>query len=605
MVIKQVSVNCEAKQADLVVVGGGLSGLISALTAAKQGIETVLVQNRSVLGGNSSSEIRINVAGADHHGERQNARETGLIETLLLRNKWVNPANSFHVYDTVLWAAAETTEHLQLYLNTHIDAVSVADGRILSVSGTQQTSERRFEFSAPLYVDATGDGTIGALAGATYMMGREAQTTFHESLAPTQASGDADGSTLMYAAKKLQHPVQFERPIWAHKYSEAVLAARDHSAIESGYWWLEAGGDSQLETVHDAEAIRDELMRSLFGVWDHIKNGGNHGADNYALDWVQSLPGRRESRRLVGQYILTENDIMSNRQFDDAVAFGGWPLDQHVAGGLANPKPPTATFELPPDLYQIPYRCLFSQNIDNLFLGGRAISVSDVAFGSTRVMGTCSVVGQAVGLAASLTHRYRCQPAQLLAHIDELQQLALREDLYLPGVRNHDPQDVARTADVQSSEALSDWPAIQVINGIARPVGDQTNGWRAPADQPQTLTLSLRRCIAIEEVIIRFDSALSMQIMPSLAANMLEGQDEKVQHTLVKDFAVELLLDGQVVATQSVRDNYLRDRRVRFDQQESCDTIRITCLATNGAETFCIFEVRAYEARVNREKESL
>ncbi|WP_390409165.1 FAD-dependent oxidoreductase [Lacticaseibacillus jixiensis] len=584
-------------QATLVVVGGGMSGLLAALAASKQGVETLLIHNRPVLGGNASSEIRMHICGADHHAERPNVRETGLLEELLLKNKYVNSNNSFHVFDTVLWEAATMQPHLQLLLNTHIDAVTVVDQQITQVSGVQLTTETHIVAAGKLFVDATGDGVIGTLAGNTFMQGREAQATFDEPMAPAVADSQTMGNSLMFTSQRLDHPVTFQRPQWAQQYTEAALANRYHAQFDSGYWWIEAGGDGKLDTTKDYEAIRDELVKSLYGIWDHIKNSGAHPESaNYALDWVQMLPGKRESRRLKGAYVLTANDLLQTRQFDDAIAYGGWPMDLHVVGGITNRAAPTTYYPLP-DVYQIPYRCLYAADIANLFLAGRNISVSHLAFGSTRVMATCAVIGQAVGLAAALADRFHCLPAGVLAHIQVLQQLALQNDLYIPGVTNDDPQDIARRATVSASSALPEWPADHVLNGIARPVHEDTNGWRTEADRPAWLDLRWPQPQPIQQVIVTLDSNLSEQIMPTLSESILASEEVGVQQSLIKTLTVTLKRAGQVVATMPIKDNYQRHLVLNLADPVLADELCLDCLETNGAKQFTIFEVRAYASK--------
>ena len=235
------------------------------------------------------------------------------------------------------------------------------------------------------------------------MYGREDSRAFGEPHAAAKADRYVMGSSILFTAKDMGHPVPFIKPEWAYTFTEEQLKHRAHTEITSGYWWIELSG--LLDPVSDAETIRDELLKVLYGVWDHIKNQPGHHAENYALDWVGFLPGKRESRRLTGDYVLTENDVAASRIFPDTVAYGGWNMDVHVPGGILSEESAPTTYYKFDDVYAIPYRCLYSENIENLFLAGRAISVSHIAFGSTRVMGTCAVVGQAVGTAAALAMR--------------------------------------------------------------------------------------------------------------------------------------------------------------------------------------------------------
>ena len=377
---------------DLVVVGGGLSGLCAAIAAARHGAKTALVQNRPMLGGNASSEIRMHICGADHHMSRPNARETGILEELLLEHKRRNPTNNYSIFDTILWEKAAFCPGLTLYLNACVDEAETQSGRILSVSAFQQTTETRLRLSAPLFVDASGDGTLGALAGADFVVGRESRDTYGERHAPLVADHCTMGSSLMFQARDVGRPVPFFRPPWANQYTEHDLRHREHADVSSGYWWIELGG-GRYETIADAEILRDELLKAVYGMWDHIKNGGDHGAENMDLEWVGILPGKRESRRFLGDYVLTEQDCQEGRIFEDAVAYGGWPMDVHTVEGFLNDADEPTVYLHLPQVYTIPYRCLYSRNISNLFLCGRIISASHMAFASARVMATCAVGG--------------------------------------------------------------------------------------------------------------------------------------------------------------------------------------------------------------------
>lgn len=333
----------------------------------------------------------------------------------------------------------------------------------------------------------------------------------------------------------------------------------------------------------------------LYGVWDHIKNQADHGAQNLDLEWVSMVPGYRESRRLIGDYILNENDVRANRVFDDAVAYGGWPMDVHVPGGakeLASVGSRVYNFE---GHYSIPYRCYYSRNVKNLMLAGRDISTSKMAFSSCRVMGTCAVGGQASGTAAALAVRHGCDPREIgEKHIRELQQLLLKNDCYIPGHRNTDESDLARSASVSATSETAGGEAVHVINGYSRAVGKASNCWiSAPLTQPQSLTLTLSGAAPVQEVRLTFDTDLSHEIQPSLIKNVKKRQVKGLPHELVRDYDVELLLGGAVVAGREMRDNGQRLNRLAFDGTV-CDAVRVTVRATHGCPEARIFEIRVY-----------
>lgn len=582
------------KRYDVVIVGGGMSGVCAAIASARRGADTALIQNRPVLGGNASSEIRMHICGADCHGTRPNARETGILEEILLENREKNPQHSFSVFDAVMWEKVHFQDGLDLYLNTHMTGVETEENRIKKITAEQLTTEKVFELEGKIFIDATGDGTLAALAGAEFMKGREGKGVFGEKYAPDESDHYTMGNTLLFKAVDMGERVPFDKPFWADTYTEDDLTYREHWDTTSGYWWIELGG-GKLDTVSDGEIIRDELLKAVYGVWDHIKNSGHHKAENLVLDWTGFLPGKRESRRITGDYVLKEQDCLEGRIFDDAVAYGGWPMDMHIEEGLKSKTQPTKFIHLK-DMYTIPWRSLYSRKIENLVIGGRAISASHMAFGSTRIMATCAVVGQAGGTAAAMAIENGILPGELLKYIKELQQRLLKDDCYIPGFKNEDEKDLARSAKVKSSSALEKAGCENIINGIARKVGDETNCWISEviSKDGEWVSLEFGRVIDPGEVHLKFDSNLSKEIMISLSRDVLFGQTPGIPPELVKDYDVELYRDGKLVHTESVRNNYLRFRVHKLETSIGCDSLKIHILSTNGDKHVRIFEIRVY-----------
>ena len=583
------------KEYELIVVGGGLSGICASIAAAREGIKTALIQNRPVLGGNSSSEVKLHVLGADYHASRDNARETGIIEEILLENRKRNPQHSYSIFDTILWEKANFQDNLDLYLNTHMNQVNTINQKIISVSAEQLTTEKLFKFKGKIFIDATGDGTLGYLAGAEYMSGREGKDIFDEKFAPKQSDNKTMGSSILMKAKKMNEVINFEKPFWAKTFTENDLKYRDHHE-KFGFWWVEIGGD-KLDTIKDAEQIRDELLKTVYGVWDHIKNHGDHGADKYALDWIGFLPGKRESRRLKGDYVLKEQDLFAGKRFEDAVAYGGWPMDIHTVGGIDNAdKKPTDWIEMD-DLYTIPYRSLYSKNIKNLFLGGRAISVSHIAFGSTRVMATCSVIGQALGTASALAIRKKIELKKISQNIDELQQKLLKEDCYIPGIKNKDSLDIARKAKVKASSCIKDSKADYVINGVARTVKENLNCWiskNMKNNKPEWLCFKLNKKRKVKEIRIKFDSNLSQEITITLFPYRLSEQKPGLPAELVKDYDLEFYNQNKIVHIEKIRNNYQRNNIINFSEEIECNQVKLKVLSTHGTKNARVFEVRIY-----------
>ncbi len=584
------------KNYDVIVVGGGVSGMCAAISSARGGAKTALIQDRPVLGGNASSEIRMHICGADRHSARANARETGILEEILLKNKSVNDKDNYSwpVFDMCMWESCHFQENLDLYLNTTFNSVEMNENSIKSICAKGLTNETYYTFSAPLFIDATGDGMLGALSGAEYMYGREDKATFDEADGLDKADEYTMGNSVMFYAVDTGKPVKFTKPDWAYTYTEEDLNNRPHDNVSSGYWWIELGGKT-LHTIYDAEELRDELYKTVYGIWDHIKNGGDHGAENYKLEWVGMLPGKRESRRLMGDYVLREQDLLNATAFEDAVAYGGWSMDCHVIEGfLSTENEPTKYIHFE-DVYPIPYRSLYSKNIDNLFLAGRAISASHLAFASTRVMGTTAVCGQAVGTAAAIARKYGISPRDINGKIEELQQQLLKDDCYIPNFKNQDKCDLALGKKVVATSEKSDFEAQNITNGVARTVKENSNMYcsNGISENGESVTVDFGETVDLSQLHIKFDSNLSLEIEISLNKWVTNRQDKGLPTTLVKDYKVEFIRTGEIVKTIEKQDNIYRFNKLDFETV-SCDSVKITCFNTYGDSDIRIFEVRAY-----------
>ena len=579
---------------DVAVIGGGMTGICAAIASARLGAKTVLLQDRPVFGGNASSEIRMHIAGATRHGHCANLRETGIIEEILLENKYRNPEHSYGIFDTILWEKVKFQENLDFFLNTFIDNVEMQDGKIISVSGSQNTTGKSVKITAKQFIDCSGDGLVSLLSGTDYMFGREGKDVFGEKYAFEKSDNVTMGNTIQFRTLKADRPVPFKRPDWAYDYTNSDWAKREKwEEITSGYWWLEIGG-VEFDCLENADDTRDELIKIIYGVWDYIKNHcyKKEEAENYYLDWVGFVPAKREGKRFIGDYILTENDILANRIFDDSVAYGGWVIDDHYPEAFQRrfkkyeePIPQSANFS---GAYGIPYRSLYSKNVDNLFLGGRLISASHRALSSTRVMSICAVIGEAIGVSAALAVRDNLTVRENIKNIKEIQQLLLRNGCYIPNVKNEDPLDLAQKATV-----ISDFGIPQnVINGISRPEGDNSNMWEAPISENPYLSLSFEKAQGIKEIDITLDSNLSVEIMPSLSKWHHVRQAYSVPDTILKDFTVEAFCGDESVFKKEIYDNY--QRRVIINADVSCNKIVITPTATRGCENARICEVRIY-----------
>lgn len=444
---------------DLVVCGGGLAGTCAAITAARSGLKVTLIQDRPVLGGNASSEVRLWALGATSHMGNNNrwSREGGLVDEILVENLYRNPEGNPLMLDTLLLEKVVEEANIRLLLNTSVHAAAKVPGapdRIASVDAFCSQNSTLYKVAAPLFIDASGDGILGFLSGAAFRMGAESSSEFGEGFAPTEEYGYLLGHSIYFMSKDVGRPVRYKPPSFAHKDVEKLIPRyRDfkveHQACQ--FWWIEYGG--RLDTVKESEAIKWELWRVVYGVWDYIKNSGQFSdVDNLTLEWVGHVPGKRESRRFEGDYMLVQQDIVQQRSYADAVSFGGWALDLHPADGVFSEKGGCDQWHSK-GVYQIPYRALYSRNVDNLFLAGRIISASHVAFGSTRVMLTCAHNAVAVGQAAALCVEHECLPRGLLetGRMSELQTRLLRTGHHIPHVALQDSGDLAAGAVLEAS----------------------------------------------------------------------------------------------------------------------------------------------------------
>jgi hypothetical protein len=444
-------------QFDVVVVGGGAAGCCAALAAARHGAHTALVQDRPVLGGNASIELGVPINGAGS-GQR-NAREGGIIEEA----GRIKARYGFHKMSEPFRILAAAEKNLHVFLNRRvIGAQMAAPARIAAVTAVDTLDGSMTTYRGRLFLDCTGDGWLGFYAGARFRLGRESRDEFQESLAPAQGDSITMSGCLMgdlalsYRAENTGQPVRFDPPAWAAKLPPAEKFGRHIRGFAGGEWWLEHEGT--IDNMGDPELARDELVRISFGYWDYIKNHWpeRERAAQYALTFVPITNGRREARRLVGDYILTQNDVQSARVFPDRISYGGWPLDVHHAKGIYSGLEGPFHCDPAVPLYTIPYRVLYSANIDNLMMAGRDVSVTHIALGTVRVQGTLSALGQAAGTAAAMCIQHQLTPRDLgRQRIAELQQTLLKDDQYIPELKNEDRADLARSARVTASSTAT------------------------------------------------------------------------------------------------------------------------------------------------------
>lgn len=584
--------------ADLCVIGGGLAGTIAALTAARKGAKVVLIQDRPMLGGNSSSEIRMWVRGARGYCNR----ESGILSEFEEENIYRNPTLAHPLWDGVLFGKIKENENITLLLNASVMDAAYENGQIASVTAWQLTTYTFLTVRARIFADCSGDSVLSYLTDAACRLGREGHDEYGETIGPEKTDRMTMGMSILLQAREVDHPVTFIPPDWANVYEtdrdfairpaedEKFALTRDHKICTEGtnLWWIELGGDTGDPTAF-AEETRDELIRIAYGIWDHIKNRGDHGCENWELEWVGFLPGKRESGRYIGDYVLTQNDIESDRDFPDAVAYGGWPLDDHDPRGFrANSPHDFASRSIPTTSpYQIPYRCLYSANVENLMFAGRNISVTHAALSSTRVMGTCSLLGQAVGNAAALCVRYHCLPRELTgARIEELRRAQLDDGIMIPGtVRKMSA--LTLSAEVN----LSDEERAVLFDGYDRPrkTGDRHFVTLAKGG---TLSFTFPERAKVGVLRMMFDpdwSRKSVSAHPRIAdfaQRLNRGLDFKpanVAATLVRSFRV--LVDGKEVFAET--NNYHSLVRIPIESEAKNVTVEFT--ETRGSEEVRVF----------------
>ncbi len=585
-------------ETDVLIAGGGMSGLCAAIAAARNGAKVILLQNRSRLGGNASSEIRMHISGSSQL--KQVWRETGILEELVLTEAAENPQRSYEIWDFILYDKVVSEENITLLLDTALIDANVENGEISSITALCSPTEEIYEIKAKLFADCTGDATLAAKAGATYMWGREAKAKWNESLAVDEEDNKTMGNSLLFMSQKHEKEMPYTPPSWARKYTTKDFVHRKITQWEYGYWWLELGG--MEDTIKDGQQNRHDLLSVLFGVWDYIKNSGNHPeAKNWALSWVGMIPGKRESRRVLGDYIMKQEDIQAPKMFSDRVAYGGWPLDDHPPGGM-NTTGVVPYISIPlKGPYSIPFRSLYSKDISNLLLAGRNISVSHVALSSTRVMATCATMGQAIGtaMAYGLHHRIGMREiAQQDKHMSRLQQLLLRQDQSLLGVVNTDENDLARKASIKASHETQEGSAAAVIDGVNRNIGDgKTHQWQAEYSNGEpSLTLSWDQPIRLNLIQLTFDTGLHRFLRISPEDSVYQNQERGPQPETVSDFSLEARVGGDWQNLAAVNGNFLRLVTATFDTIRT-NEIRIKISKSHNDTLARLFEIRCYEEK--------
>ncbi len=403
---------------DLVVVGGGMAGTCSAISAARNGLKVALIQDRSVLGGNNSSEVRVHLNGEIF---QQPYPKLGAVVAELDSGQRGNAQPAENYDDAKKLAVVRAEPNIRLYLNMRLTGSEKKGDRILAVIARDVRASTEHRFVGAMFADCTGDGALGALAGADFRMGRESRAETGETLAPDKADSLLLGTSVQWYAVPEKEPQSFPDCPWAVQFNEQTC-----QPMTRGDWDWETG--QTKNPVDEIELIRDYGLRVVFGNWAYVKNhySQKRKFEMQRLDWVAYIGGKRESRRLLGDIILCQQDVQTPVTYPDAMVTATWTIDLHYPHPDNTKYFPGEEFRTVAHFtkiapYPIPYRCFYSRNVPNLFMAGRDISVTHVALGCVRVMRTGGMMGEVVGMAASLCKRHGTTPRGVYEeYLDEL-----------------------------------------------------------------------------------------------------------------------------------------------------------------------------------------
>ena len=572
--------------ADVVVCGGGLAGVCAAVSAARHGATVILVQDRPVLGGNASSEMRMGIVGT----KIDDTQETGILEEMQLRNFYSNPLQRYTLWDDAIYTTVVSEPNITLLLNTSVNDVVMNGERIAAVKAWNINAYTEYKINGTIFADCTGDGIL-RLSGAKYRHGRENPAEFNENCQAEGNDAKTMGNSILIQLRKTDVDVPFKAPEWAYHFTDADF---DYSVPEStipgmkfnykriyhphdnNFWWCEFGGN--FDTIADANDIQYELKRIVYGNWEYMKNHPDGRGKGYERDWIGSLPGKRESTRFVGPHILTQHDVLSGGHFPDVVAYGGWTLDDHHPDAFHKKGVISVEYTVPQG-FGIPFGCLYSVNVPNLMFAGRDISATHMGLSATRVMATCALLGKAAGTGAAVAIEKGIDPAQVhKEHIAQVQAMLEDDDVMLP-YRWRTVSELTSSAKVNED--------IEVIrNGIDRNWQGQDNGvWVAPNEN--TITYTWKKPVTVSAARMIFDSELKVR---SKRMRKLEATTERVEipKVMAKGFKIEALVGKEWKTLYSDDDNYLRLRKVTFEPVET-KQLRLVVTETWGAEKAHIF----------------
>ena len=577
-------------EAPIVVCGGGLAGVCTAVSAARHGSQVILIQDRPMLGGNTSSEMRMGIVGV----REDQCQEAGIIEEMQCRNFFYNPLQRYPLWDDVIYSTVVEEPNIRLLLNTSVRDVVMDGEKIAAVKCWNSNNYTEYTISGKLFVDCTGDGIL-RLSGAKYRRGMEATSEYNESYVTNEVANNYTmGNSILLQLRKTAEHHPFKAPDWAYHFTDddfnyetpkSTLPNQKLNykiiwrAHDNNFWWVECSGIT-FDTIFDANEIQFELKKIAYGIWEYMKNHRDGRCHDYELVWMGSIPGKRESTRYVAPHTLTQQDVLSGGHFEDVVAYGGWTLDNHDPNGFHNKGLASIEYYIPQG-YGIPYDCLYSVNVPNLMFAGRDISASHMAFSAVRVMATCALIGQAVGTAADMIIDKNITPAELRKnHIKELQDILEDDDCMLPYRWRKIYPLTASAKTLEKNEPMR--------NGIDREWDGQDNGVYAAVGETH-LAYTWDKPITASGVRFIFDSDLKVR---GKRMRKLEETTERAHMPweMVRDFHVEVRVPGtdEWKSVATVKDNFRRLVKLSFDAVET-DAVRIVVDKTWGAMEAHIF----------------
>lgn len=596
----------DAGHFDFIVVGGGVAGCNGAIAAARGGAKVALIQDRPMVGGNNSAEMGVPVSGGSSIGK---GRESGLNEEI----GRIHSYNFLSKWATAAEQVIANEPNITLFLNEHVfEAETDKDNKIKAVKSFDMIDGSHTRYTADLFADCTGDGWLGYYAGAEVRLGRESKGETGEMNAKdiadsiTMSGSLMQNSILGYQAVDTGKPYTFVTEDWFYDLrmnEEGYVKHRPRyeNGVRAGNWWTENHGRN--DDLWDPEWARDDLIMVSLSYYNWIKNHSPlaEKAANYQLKYIPVTNAKRETRRLIGDILVTENDILERKVFDDRVGYFIWKLDVHHPLGIFSPESPY-DYENNISPASLPLRMLYSKDVPNMFMAGRHVSCTHAALGSARVQGTTGMMGQAVGSAAAMCLKYETTPRGLVNnHMPELQQQLLKDDMTIPHLRNEDPDDLALMANVKASSHKSFEDGVQnVINGLSRPVDDDWEMWigKVPNnmwisdpgnDMPQWVELDFGGKQKLNSVYLTFDTNLH----PKRYTTWEQKPEERMPPECVRDYQVQVEKDGKWETVADVTKNYQRRRIHNFDTVET-SKLRVLITATNGDKSARIYEIRAY-----------